>query len=95
MSCFITLSWCLVAVIETPIKTLGECSMAEPPLSVHKQEFLLCVTRALPVSSPDFQMGISTFSANLGSGHYMGLAGIGATSGIAVGALEWNVSNVF
>ena len=53
------------------------------------------MTRALTVSSSDFQMGISIFSANIGSGHYMGLAGIGATSGIAVGALEWNVSNVF
>ncbi|XP_036023087.1 sodium/glucose cotransporter 1-like [Onychomys torridus] len=35
-------------------------------------------------------MGISIYSSNTGSGHYMGLAGIGAASGIAVGALEWN-----
>ncbi|XP_031204097.1 sodium/glucose cotransporter 1-like isoform X2 [Mastomys coucha] len=36
-------------------------------------------------------MGISIYSSNIGSGHYMALAGIGASSGIAVGALEWNV----
>ncbi|XP_031204098.1 sodium/glucose cotransporter 1-like isoform X3 [Mastomys coucha] len=35
-------------------------------------------------------MGISIYSSNIGSGHYMALAGIGASSGIAVGALEWN-----
>ncbi|XP_042121967.2 solute carrier family 5 member 4-like isoform X1 [Peromyscus maniculatus bairdii] len=35
-------------------------------------------------------MGISIYSSNTGSGHYMGLAGMGAASGIAVGALEWN-----
>ncbi|CAO2608459.1 Sodium/glucose cotransporter 1 [Lemmus lemmus] len=40
-------------------------------------------------------MGISTFSANIGSGHYMGLAGIGAASGIAAGALEWNTICMF
>ncbi|KAM4828190.1 sodium/glucose cotransporter 1-like [Thomomys bottae] len=35
-------------------------------------------------------IGTSLFAANTGSGHFMGLAGIGASSGIAVGALEWN-----
>jgi hypothetical protein len=45
--------------------------------------------------SSGFQMGISIYSSNIGSGHYMALAGIGAASGIAVGALEWNVSNIF
>uniref|UniRef100_A0A8C6QW30 Sodium/glucose cotransporter 1-like n=1 Tax=Nannospalax galili TaxID=1026970 RepID=A0A8C6QW30_NANGA len=35
-------------------------------------------------------VGSSLFSANIGSGHFMGLAGVGAFSGIAVGAFEWN-----
>ncbi|XP_059137377.1 sodium/glucose cotransporter 1-like isoform X2 [Peromyscus eremicus] len=39
---------------------------------------------------PWWLMGISIYSSNTGSGHYMGLAGMGAASGIAVGALEWN-----
>ncbi|GAB1295246.1 Predicted gene 5134 [Apodemus speciosus] len=43
-----------------------------------------------PESSMVVEMGISIYSSNTGSGHYMALAGIGAASGIAVGALEWN-----
>ncbi|XP_048193446.1 sodium/glucose cotransporter 1-like, partial [Perognathus longimembris pacificus] len=35
-------------------------------------------------------IGTSLFAANTGSGLFMGLAGLGASSGIAVGALEWN-----
>ncbi|OBS72113.1 hypothetical protein A6R68_13309, partial [Neotoma lepida] len=42
-------------------------------------------------STTDTVMGISIYSSNISSGHYMSLAGIGAASGIAVGALEWNV----
>ncbi|KAL6041088.1 hypothetical protein STEG23_008928 [Scotinomys teguina] len=40
-------------------------------------------------------MGISIYSSNIGSGHYMGLAGTGAASGIAVGAFEWNTIFMF
>lgn len=36
-------------------------------------------------------VGASLFSSNIGSGHFVGLAGTGAASGIAVGAFEWNV----
>lgn len=36
-------------------------------------------------------MGASLFASNIGSGHFVGLAGTGAASGIAVGAFEWNV----
>ncbi|XP_058388235.1 sodium/glucose cotransporter 1-like [Diceros bicornis minor] len=35
-------------------------------------------------------IGASLFAANIGSGHFMSLAGKGAMSGIAVGAFEWN-----
>lgn len=45
--------------------------------------------------SSGFQMGLSIYSSTVGSGHFMGLAGIGAASGIAVGAFEWNVSSIF
>ncbi|XP_017457186.1 uncharacterized protein LOC365549 isoform X2 [Rattus norvegicus] len=37
-----------------------------------------------------WEMGLSIYSSTVGSGHFMGLAGIGAASGIAVGAFEWN-----
>lgn len=40
-----------------------------------------------------FQVGASLFASNIGSGHFVGLAGTGAASGIAVGGFEWNVSN--
>lgn len=39
-----------------------------------------------------FQVGASLFASNIGSGHFVGLAGTGAASGIAVGGFEWNVS---
>ncbi|KAM5238301.1 solute carrier family 5 member 4-like [Ctenodactylus gundi] len=35
-------------------------------------------------------MGASLFASNIGSGHFVGLAGTGAASGIAIGAAEWN-----
>ena len=38
------------------------------------------------------QVGASLFASNIGSGHFVGLAGTGAASGIAVGGFEWNVS---
>lgn len=49
---------------------------------IHSQlHFLLCS-----------QVGASLFASNIGSGHFVGLAGTGAASGIAVGGFEWNVS---
>lgn len=39
-----------------------------------------------------FQVGASLFASNVGSGHFIGLAGSGAASGIAATAYEWNVS---
>ncbi|KAK1151918.1 sodium/glucose cotransporter 2 [Acipenser oxyrinchus oxyrinchus] len=37
-------------------------------------------------------VGASLFASNIGSGHFVGLAGTGAASGLAVGGFEWNVS---
>ncbi|XP_078490787.1 sodium/glucose cotransporter 4 isoform X2 [Ciona intestinalis] len=37
-----------------------------------------------------FPVGASLFSSNIGSGHFVGLAGTGAASGIAQGSFEWN-----
>ena len=37
------------------------------------------------------QVGASLFVSNIGSEHYIGLAGAGAAGGIAVGAWEFNV----
>ena len=37
------------------------------------------------------QVGASLFSSNIGSEHFVGLAGIGAASGIAMVMYEWLV----
>lgn len=39
-----------------------------------------------------FAIGASLFSTNIGSEHFIGLAGSGASSGIAVGCYEWSAS---
>ncbi|MBN3306904.1 SC5A1 protein, partial [Amia calva] len=36
------------------------------------------------------QIGASLFASNIGSGHFVGLAGTGAAAGIAIGGFEWN-----
>lgn len=38
------------------------------------------------------QVGASIFASNIGSEHFIGLAGSGAAAGIGVGAFEVNVS---
>ena len=40
----------------------------------------------------DCQVGASLFASNIGSEHFIGLAGSGAASGLAVGVYELNVS---
>ncbi|XP_029769546.1 sodium/glucose cotransporter 1 [Terrapene carolina triunguis] len=35
-------------------------------------------------------IGASLFASNIGSGHFVGLAGTGAAAGIATGGFEWN-----
>ncbi|XP_042817912.1 solute carrier family 5 member 4 isoform X3 [Panthera tigris] len=42
------------------------------------------------VCSLGLQMGASLFASNIGSGHFVGLAGTGAASGIATATFEWN-----
>ena len=42
-----------------------------------------------------FPVGASLYSSNIGSGHFVGLAGTGAASGIAQGSFEWNVGLLF
>lgn len=42
-------------------------------------------------SPVDAQVGASLFASNIGSGHFIGLAGSGAAAGIAAIAYEWNV----
>uniref|UniRef100_A0A8C3FBG0 Sodium/glucose cotransporter 1 n=1 Tax=Chrysemys picta bellii TaxID=8478 RepID=A0A8C3FBG0_CHRPI len=37
-------------------------------------------------------IGASLFASNIGSGHFVGLAGTGAAAGIAIAGFEWNVS---
>ncbi|XP_012728107.2 sodium/glucose cotransporter 2 [Fundulus heteroclitus] len=37
-----------------------------------------------------WSVGPSLFASNIGSGHFVGLAGTGAAGGIAVGGFEWN-----
>ncbi len=37
------------------------------------------------------QIGASLFASNIGSGHFVGIAGTGAAAGIAIGGFEWNV----
>ena len=37
-------------------------------------------------------VGFSLFASNIGSEHFIGLAGSGAAAGIGVGAFEFNVS---
>ena len=38
-----------------------------------------------------WQVGASLFASNIGSEHFVGLAGSGAAGGIGVGAFEFNV----
>ena len=41
-----------------------------------------------------FQVGGSLFASNIGSEHFIGLAGSGAAAGIGVVAYEWQVGLV-
>lgn len=38
------------------------------------------------------QIGASLFASNIGSGHFVGIAGTAAAEGLAIGGFEWNVS---
>ena len=45
-------------------------------------DFVLC---------PGYQVGLSLFASNIGSEHFIGLAGSGAATGVGVGSYEWEV----
>lgn len=49
---------------------------------VYKIEFIIII----------YQVGASLFASNIGSEHFIGLAGSGAAAGVGVGAFELNVS---
>jgi uncharacterized sodium:solute symporter family permease YidK len=51
--------------------------------------------RALVGMFSFLQVGASLFVSNIGSEHFIGLAGSGAAGGIGVGAWELNVSTPF
>uniref|UniRef100_W5LZQ5 Solute carrier family 5 member 1 n=2 Tax=Lepisosteus oculatus TaxID=7918 RepID=W5LZQ5_LEPOC len=42
------------------------------------------------LSQEGWPIGASLFASNIGSGHFVGLAGTGAAAGIAIGGFEWN-----
>ena len=49
---------------------------------------MLSITFEIPIF---VQVGASLFASNIGSEHFIGLAGSGAADGIAVGVFELNV----
>ncbi len=48
----------------------------------------LCKHSIFGLNNTYKQVGASLFASNIGTGHFIGLAGTGAASGIAVGAYE-------
>ena len=74
-------------------KPYGKVMETLQHLPASKKSNLGLLTLTL-VSSLGFQMGASLFASNIGSGHFVGLAGTGAASGIAIAAFEWNVSDI-
>ena len=43
----------------------------------------------------DLQVGMSLFASNIGANNFVGIAGSGAVSGLAVIMFEWNVSRLY
>lgn len=58
--------------------------------------FVFCITFNIAqlniIFSFVFQVGASLFASNIGSGHFIGLAGSGAATGIGIACFELNVS---
>lgn len=66
------------------------CSILADTISCMDQPFKpACSIITFPFFS--FQVGASLFASNIGSGHFIGLAGSGAASGIGVAAFEFTV----
>ncbi|XP_074178779.1 sodium/glucose cotransporter 2 isoform X3 [Rhinolophus sinicus] len=53
-------------------------------------DILVIATYFLLVIGVGLWVGASLFASNIGSGHFVGLAGTGAASGLAVAGFEWN-----
>ena len=73
--------------------TLYLCNVLVFPLVSHT--FLLIFDDFIvfdPGFLPFFQVGGSLYASNMGSEHFIGLAGSGAASGIGVVAYEWHAS---
>ena len=62
------------------------------PVSFLRKRNMLCNVSIFIKYLNIFQVGFSLFASNIGSEHFIGLAGTGAASGIAVGAFEFNVN---
>ncbi|MEQ2181452.1 hypothetical protein GOODEAATRI_011767 [Goodea atripinnis] len=54
-------------------------------------DIVVLVVYFLLVLAVGFLVGASLFASNIGSGHFIGLAGSGAAAGIGAIAYEWNV----
>ena len=54
----------------------------------------ICITLSYYNTKYTFllKVGASLFASNIGSGHFIGLAGTGAASGIGIAAFELSVS---
>uniref|UniRef100_A0A452RS56 Sodium/glucose cotransporter 1 n=1 Tax=Ursus americanus TaxID=9643 RepID=A0A452RS56_URSAM len=67
-------------LLSLPAEDLHDVCLPNFPASSHN-------TFLLAYHTP---IGASLFASNIGSGHFVGLAGTGAASGIAMGGFEWN-----
>ncbi len=64
--------------------------MKDVPFVAQSFQFSICAS----VSFLFLQVGASLFASNIGSEHFIGLAGTGAASGIAIVLYEWSVSQI-
>ncbi|KAG2464615.1 SC5A2 protein, partial [Polypterus senegalus] len=81
---------------------LHDMGTTESPISKESEDSKVMINNAadicvilcyfVVVISVGLWVGASLFASNIGSGHFVGLAGTGAANGIAVGGFEWNVS---
>ncbi|KAG2455885.1 SC5AB protein, partial [Polypterus senegalus] len=71
-----------------------ESSGTQLRTSLEIVDIVVLVLYFLFVLAVGFWVGASLFASNVGSGHFVGLAGSGAASGIAVTAYEWNVTTM-
>uniref|UniRef100_A0A8D2IPK7 Sodium/glucose cotransporter 2 n=1 Tax=Varanus komodoensis TaxID=61221 RepID=A0A8D2IPK7_VARKO len=88
----------LVEILSIPIRNGPGPSLITPFFSLGSQS--MCRTNRGTVGGYFlagrnmvwWPIGASLFASNIGSGHFVGLAGMGAVNGLAVAVFEWNVS---